>query len=236
MPTTENDMPSESIPLALQGLFYKLQYSDTSVATKELTKSFGWDTYDPFLQHDVQKLNRVLCEKLEDKMKATVVEGTIHKLFEGRHMNYIECINVYASFYDLQLDVKGCPDVYASFDKNVRNLYTLYSVLVHSGGVHGGHYYAFIRPTLSDQWYKFYDERVTKEDPKLASEEQYGGEEELPQTNPGFNNSPLKFTNYSNAYMLVYIREVNKEKVVCNMDEKDIVEHLRERLKKESGI
>lgn len=27
------------------------------------------------------------------------------------------------------------------------------SVLVHSGGVHGGHYYAFIRPTLSDQWY-----------------------------------------------------------------------------------
>jgi len=29
------------------------------------------------------------------------------------------------------------------------------SVLVHSGGVHGGHYYAFIRPTLSDQWYEF---------------------------------------------------------------------------------
>ncbi|KAG2238261.1 hypothetical protein Bca52824_092473 [Brassica carinata] len=100
----------------------------------------------------------------------------------------------------LQLDVKGCKDVYASFDKyveverlegydkyqaeghdlqindryefplqldldrengkylspdadkSVRNLYTLHSVLVHSGGVHGGHYYAFIRPTLSDQW------------------------------------------------------------------------------------
>ena len=28
------------------------------------------------------------------------------------------------------------------------------SVLVHSGGVHGGHYYAFIRPTLSDQWWE----------------------------------------------------------------------------------
>ncbi|KAI5435678.1 hypothetical protein KIW84_022194 [Lathyrus oleraceus] len=48
MPTTENDMPSGSIHLALQSLFYKLQYSDTSVATKELTKSFGWDTYDSF--------------------------------------------------------------------------------------------------------------------------------------------------------------------------------------------
>ncbi|XP_072978196.1 ubiquitin C-terminal hydrolase 12 isoform X1 [Typha angustifolia] len=320
MPTTENDMPSGSIPLALQSLFYKLQYSDSSVATKELTKSFGWDTYDSFMQHDVQELNRVLCEKLEDKMKGTVVEGTIQKLFEGHHMNYIECINVdykssrKESFYDLQLDVKGCRDVYASFDKyveverlegdnkyhaeqyglqdakkgvlfidfppvlqlqlkrfeydfmrdtmvkindryefplqldldrdngkylspdadrRVRNLYTLHSVLVHSGGVHGGHYYAFIRPTLSDQWFKFDDERVTKEDIKRALEEQYGGEEELPQINPGFNNTPFKFTKYSNAYMLVYIRESDKEKIICNVDEKDIAEHLRIRLKKE---
>ncbi|KAJ4755880.1 Ubiquitin carboxyl-terminal hydrolase 12 [Rhynchospora pubera] len=320
MPTTENDMPSGSIPLALQSLFYKLQYSDISVATKELTKSFGWDTYDSFMQHDVQELNRVLCEKLEDKMKGTVVEGTIQQLFEGHHINYIECINVdykssrKESFYDLQLDVKGCRDVYASFDKyveverlegdnkyhaeqfglqdakkgvlfldfppvlqlqlkrfeydymrdtmvkindryefplqldldkddgkylapdadrSVRNLYTLHSVLVHSGGVHGGHYYAFIRPTLSDQWFKFDDERVTKEDIKKALEEQYGGEEELPQLNPGFNNTPFKFTKYSNAYMLVYIRESDKEKIMCNVDEKDIAEHLRMRLKKE---
>ncbi|CAD6256634.1 unnamed protein product [Miscanthus lutarioriparius] len=261
MPTTENDMPSGSIPLALQSLFYKLQYSDSSVATKELTKSFGWDTYDSFMQHDVQELNRVLSEKLEDKMKGTVVEGTIEQLFEGHHINYIECINVEyksnrkESFYDLQLDVKGCRDIYSSFDKYVeverlegdnkyhaenhglqdakkgvlfldfppvlqlqlkrfeydymrdtmvkindryefplqldldrdggkylapdadrstRNLYTLHSVLVHSGGVHGGHYYAFIRPTLSEQWYKFDDERVTKEDAKKALEEQYG--------------------------------------------------------------
>ncbi|CAN4126351.1 unnamed protein product [Withania somnifera] len=314
MPTTENDNPSGSIPLALQSLFYKLQYSDTGVATKELTKSFGWDSYDSFMQHDVQELNRVLCEKLEDKMKGTVVEGTIQKLFEGHHMNYIECINVdyrstrKESFYDLQLDVKGCHDVYASFDKyveverlegdnkyhaekyglqdarkgvlfvdfppvlqlqlkrfeydfvrdtmakindryefplqldldrengkylspiadrSVRSLYTLHSVLVHSGGVHGGHYYAYIRPTLSDQWFKFDDERVTKEDPKRALEEQYGGEEELPHANPDFNNSPFKFTKYSNAYMLVYIRDSDKEKIICNVDEKDIAEHLR---------
>ena len=73
MPTTENDAPTASIPLALQSLFYKLQYNDTSVATKELTKSFGWDTYDSFMQHDVQELNRVLCEKLEDKMKVCLL-------------------------------------------------------------------------------------------------------------------------------------------------------------------
>jgi hypothetical protein len=35
---------------------------------------------------------------------------------------------------------------------DVVNLFLWFSVLVHSGGVHGGHYYAFIRPALSDQW------------------------------------------------------------------------------------
>uniref|UniRef100_A0A0E0E7R8 ubiquitinyl hydrolase 1 n=1 Tax=Oryza meridionalis TaxID=40149 RepID=A0A0E0E7R8_9ORYZ len=185
MPTTENDMPSGSIPLALQSLFYKLQYNDSSVSTKELTKSFGWDMHDSFMQHDVQELNRVLSEKLEDKMKGTVVEGTIQQLFEGHHMNYIECINV---------DMKS---------------------------------------TRKESFYgkfKFDDERVTKEDAKRALEEQYGGEEE---TNPGLNNTPFKFTKYSNAYMLVYIRESDKDKIICNVDEKDIAEHLRIRLEKD---
>ncbi|KAI3915068.1 hypothetical protein MKW92_007257 [Papaver armeniacum] len=304
MPTTENDLSSgNSIPLALQTLFYKLHYSKSSVTTKELTESFGWNTRESFMQHDVQELNRVLCEKLEDKMKGTIVEGTIQHLFEGHHMNYIECINVdykstrKESFYDLQLDVKGCKDVYASFDKyveaerlegdnkyhadqhglqdakkgvlfsdfppvlqlqlkryeydimrdtmvkvndryefplqldldredhkylctdsdrSVRNLYTLYGVLVHSGGGHRGHYYALIRPTISEQWFKFNDERVTKEAIKQALEEQFGGE-----------------GKYSNAYMLVYIRESDRDKIICNVDENDIAEHLRMRLKNE---
>ncbi|CAI9094723.1 OLC1v1030510C1 [Oldenlandia corymbosa var. corymbosa] len=321
MPTTENDAPAGSIPLALKTLFYKLQYTETSVATRDLTKSFGWETHDSFMQQDVQELNRVLCEKLEEKMKGTEVEGTIQKLFGGHQMNYIECINVdfkstrKESFYDIQLDVKGCNDVYASFnkyveierlegdnkyqaeehglqdakkgvlftdfppvlqlhfkrfeydvsqdtmvkindryefplqldldrengkylspdaDKSVRNLYTLHSVLVHSGGVRGGHYYAFIRPSLSDQWYKFNDDIVTKEDVNQALEEQFGGEEVWPVTNESFNNnSPIVFTRSSNAYMLVYIRESDKDNVNCDVDEKDIAEHLWKRLEKE---
>ncbi len=69
MPTNEHDEVSKILPLALQSLFYKLQYSKTPVSTKDLTKSFGWGTMDAFMQHDVQELNRVLCEKLEEKMK-----------------------------------------------------------------------------------------------------------------------------------------------------------------------
>ncbi|KAL5712099.1 ubiquitinyl hydrolase 1 [Ranunculus cassubicifolius] len=305
MPTTED---GAGMPLALQTLFYNLQCKDHSVGTKALTKSFGWTTFDSFMQHDVQELNRILCEKLENKMKGTVVDGKIQALFQGHHMNYLECIDVdYKStrkeaFYDIQLDVKGCRDVYASFDKyveverlegdnkydaeghglqdakkgvlfvdfppvlqlqlkrfeydftrdamvkiddkyefpltldldrengkylspdsdrGVRNLYTLHSVLVHKSGGSGGHYYVFIRPTLSDQWFKFDDVNVTKEDGKTAVEEQYGGEDSF------------KFTKCSSAYMLVYIRDSDKDKIICDVDEKDIAEDLRTRLKKE---
>ncbi len=56
-------------------------------------------------------------------MQGTKVEGTIGRLFEGHMHMFIECINVdykstrRESFMDLQLDVKGCKDIYSSFDK-----------------------------------------------------------------------------------------------------------------------
>ena len=48
--------------------------SDKAVGTKKLTKSFGWDTMDVFMQHDVQEMSRVLLDNLEMKMKGTAVE------------------------------------------------------------------------------------------------------------------------------------------------------------------
>ena len=47
-----------------------MQFTDTCVSTKDLTKSFGWDTVESFMQHDIQELNRVLTDKLDEKMKA----------------------------------------------------------------------------------------------------------------------------------------------------------------------
>ena len=49
----------------------------------------------------------------------------------------------------------------------MRNLYKLHSVLVHSGGVHGGHYYAYIQPDRK-RWLKFDDERVGCLEPSVC--------------------------------------------------------------------
>lgn len=323
MPTDEDADPSASMPLALQSVFYKLQFGQTAVSTQDLTRSFGWDSADAFQQHDVQELNRILCDRLEEKMKGTRVEGMVNKLFEGQTLNYIDCINIdYKSsrreaFQDLQLDVKGCRDIYDSFDKycevetlegdnkyeaeghgkqdakkgvlfdslppvlnlhlkrfeydytkdmmvkindrhefyeeldldngkegagakylsedadrGVRNKYRLLAVLVHSGGVHGGHYYAYIRPD-GKQWLKFDDEHVNKSDASEAIDNNWGsgGDDKASVT---YGVAPVRIApRFSNAYMLVYVRESEWDSVMCKVTEEDISEHVRARLKAE---
>jgi ubiquitin carboxyl-terminal hydrolase 7 len=133
---TEDDVPHESVALALQRVFYHLQTSDQPVGrlltrrrdnqgsdkgligTNELTRSFGWKSLDSFMQHDVQEFNRVLQDKLEVKMKGTVSEGAITKLFVGKMKSYIKCINVdyesartedfYGSYLTLECEPPPC--------------------------------------------------------------------------------------------------------------------------------
>lgn len=113
----------KTIPLAMQRLFYQLDTATDAVKTRELTKSFGWNSYEAFTQHDVQEMLRVLTDNLEEKMKTQGTAGNIQNLFRGELQNYIECINVECvserleHFYDLALNVKGCADLYESIDK-----------------------------------------------------------------------------------------------------------------------
>ena len=57
---TESDDSAKSVALALQRVFHELQTSDKPVGTKKLTKSFGWETLDSFMQHDAQEFLRVV--------------------------------------------------------------------------------------------------------------------------------------------------------------------------------
>ncbi|CAI5737499.1 unnamed protein product [Peronospora destructor] len=267
-PTAQEDT-NESVSLALQRVFYRLQRQRKAVSTKELTRSFGWSAIDSFMQHDVQELYRILCDRLEEKMKHTRVDSAIPKLFEGKVRSFVQCVNVDfqsfrdESFYDLQLDVKGCKDLMQSFrkyvevemldgdnqyeatghgkqdakkgiefatfppvlniqlkrfeydatrdsmvkihdrfefpkrlvldefifqsgkkemddstEKSSRYIYHLHSVLVHSGDVHGGHYYVFIRPgkhiATSADWFRFDDDQITRVDEQIAIEGNFG--------------------------------------------------------------
>jgi len=76
---------------------------------------------------------------------------------------------------ELDLDQEDGKWLSENADRNVRNLYKLHSVLVHSGGVHGGHYYAYIQPDRK-RWLKFDDERVMPQFTVLVLRTSHGSE------------------------------------------------------------
>jgi ubiquitin carboxyl-terminal hydrolase 7 len=112
-----------SVVLALQKLFYSLQISKEPVSTKELTKSFGWDSYESLLQRDIQEFSRILQDTLESKMKGTDVEGKLDKLFMGQTKRYTRCLDVeyessvIESYYDISLPVNNMSGILESFRK-----------------------------------------------------------------------------------------------------------------------
>jgi ubiquitin C-terminal hydrolase len=308
----------QNVALALQRLFFRLQTSKAAVSTKELTASFGWSSAESFVQHDVHELNSVLMENLEKKMKDTVVDGEIARLFRGRLINFIECIEVpfkserSEDFYDLSLVVKGCANIYESLNayievekldgenkyqtdderyglqdarKGIRfeqlppvlcvqlkrwemdlqtfqsykvndrhefypvidlseylpdfddfddfdddddddgrskgdradSIYHLHAVCVHSGGTHGGHYFAFVKPSSGPLWYKFNDATVTRATDFEAIDENFGSGGGKTRSHGGC----------ANAYMLVYVRSTEVATIMNDQCLDVIPEHLQ---------
>lgn len=87
--------------------------------------------------------------------------------------------------------------------------YELHGVLVHSGDLDAGHYYALIKPEASTSsedldkgWYKFDDDLVTKATVHEVLDENFGGDE----------RSLLR--KVTSAYMLVYVRKDSREFVL----------------------
>ena len=98
------------------------------------------------------------------------------------------------------------------------NEYQLFSVLVHTGGMQGGHYFAYINPTGS-QWLKFDDDKVQKCTEKEATESQFGANEHSMRPS-------------SNAYMLVYVRKSDWSGIVeDDVSEAALPDHLRSSFK-----
>ncbi|KAG0057243.1 hypothetical protein BGZ83_000656 [Gryganskiella cystojenkinii] len=314
---TETDDPKKSVSLALQRVFFQLMKSPEAVDTNELTQSFGWQSKESFLQHDVQEFNRVLQDRLETKMKGTAAEGAIQKLFAGKMKSYIKCINVdYESsrvedFYDIQLNVKGCKTLEDSFRNyiDVETMdgenkyqaeghglqdarkgvifeslppvlhlqlkrfeydmehditvkvndryefplhvdlaefvnegeekakigedgfkYSLHGVLVHAGDKNGGHYFALLKPERDGKWFKFDDDRVTPVTLKEVMEDNYGGVDSPDGPMSNLMRQLARHKKFTNAYMLVYIRDSSMEEVLAPVTDDDIPKHLPQRL------
>lgn len=75
-------------------------------------------------------------------------------------------------------------------------IYELYSVMVHRGTADSGHYFAYIKDTATDQWYKFNDSQVLKVD-LLEVLTAFGRQPDRKSRGTAYQPS-------ENAYMLMY--------------------------------
>ncbi|KAG8782435.1 hypothetical protein FRC12_020829 [Ceratobasidium sp. 428] len=118
-------------------------------------------------------------------------------------------------------------------DKTQSWLYKLHGVLVHSGDLHGGHYFALIKPDRDTRWLKYDDDRVTPVTDREVLEENYGGEMSNGLVSNQQRNQVRQLKRFTNAYMLVYIREGAIDDVLPPFAEKDTPPHLKARLEEE---
>ncbi|CAG9828572.1 unnamed protein product [Diabrotica balteata] len=263
---TESDDSTKSIALALQIVFHELQFCDKPIGTKKLTKSFGYETLDFFMQHDVQEFLRVPLDKLESKMKGTCVEGTVPKLFEGKMISYIRCKNVdYSSirsetFYDIQFNIKR--------KKNIDESFKDYIAKETLDGDNRYDAYEFYEKLSLDSYLQEPDPnnsaKYTLHAVLVHSGDNHGGndvvfinpkgdgkwckfddevisrytKQEASEHNFGGHDEDRNMTvkHCTNAYMLVYIRDSQMTKVLQDVTDADIPTELADRLAKEKRM
>ncbi|EGR28599.1 ubiquitin carboxyl-terminal hydrolase family protein, putative [Ichthyophthirius multifiliis] len=97
-------------------------------------------------------------------------------------------------------------------------VYELYSILIHSGGAYGGHYYAYIKSFEDNgKWHAFNDTSIMEIDVNEIPERVFGG-------------------NSTNAYMLFYRQwEDNFSKRIQKVDEGLIQDYVREMIEKQKN-
>ncbi|KAJ7582794.1 hypothetical protein C8J56DRAFT_955745 [Mycena floridula] len=133
--------------------------------------------------------------------------------------------------FPFEIDLGEFLDVNA--DRSQPWVYKLHGVLVHSGDLHGGHYFALIKPDRETRWLKFDDDRVTPVTDREVLEENYGGEA-INGLSPALQRNQVRaMKRFTNAYMLVYIRESAIDDVLAPFTDEDTPPHLKRRLDEE---
>lgn len=136
-------------------------------------------------------------------------------------------------FFD-QIDLKPYISKNAEhYDENW--VYKLHGVLVHQGDVSVGHYYAMIKPTVEDKWFKFDDDRVTRVTPNTVFEEGFGcgPPENITRTMSRDEYQNYIIKHHTSAYMLVYIRESKIPTVLAEVTEADVPPHISKQIEYE---
>ena len=104
--------------------------------------------------------------------------------------------------------------------------YKLHGVIVHSGDTRSGLYFALIKPHRNTRWLKFDDDRVSPVTDREVLEDNYGGESPNNVVPLGPRDQARAPGGFTNARMLVYIRETMINEVLAPLTPEDTPPYL----------
>ncbi|KAI4109728.1 MAG: hypothetical protein L6R37_000415 [Teloschistes peruensis] len=207
--------------------------------------------------------NRSLDESFKDYIQVETMDGENKYFAEGHGLQDARKGVIFETFpqvlhlqlkrfeYDVERDAMmkvndryefpevfdAAPYLSAGADRSEPYLYQLHGVLVHSGDLTAGHYYAFLKPTSDGHFYKFDDDKVTRATLKEALEENYGGDyANMANGHVGVRNPYTRTVSTKrsmSAYMLVYIRKSREKDILLPVGEDDSPSHLARQLNEE---
>jgi ubiquitin C-terminal hydrolase len=134
-------------------------------------------------------------------------------------------INDYFEFSN-EIDVKN---YMKDIDNDNEEFYkfTLHAVVVHRGNINNGHYFAYIRPNVEDKWYQFNDEKVREADKFEVFNLNFGGPNKLYKHKEKGQILEYFSKLEANAYILIYIRNTVREKILSKVIDSDIPDELK---------
>lgn len=179
---------------------------------------------------------------LQDAKKGVIFESfpsVLHLQLKRFEYDFVRDMMVKVNDrYEFPEIFDASPYLSETADRSEPYIYHLHGVLVHSGDMNAGHYYAFLKTKNNGDFFKFDDDRVTRATKREAIEENYGGD----YTANGTGTGPKMQNPYSrtwstkrsmSAYMLVYIRQSRIESILPSSETIEPPQHLPARLHEE---
>ena len=109
-------------------------------------------------------------------------------------------------------------------------VYELYAIMIHQGGAHGGHYFAYIKDIETGKWYNFNDS-IVREISIMDLVESFGPEPVFtagPGRRTNMAAKRLAMTRSTSAYMLMYrLVDKTEDRANLNIHEDEIPDEVK---------
>ena len=206
--------------VAVGTLDSELKYQTEGLGLQDVQKSITFQSFPPVLHLLLKRFE--YATQSDAMVKVCILTSSKGYLFGSEPPPPPEVDDRFE--FPFEIDLDDFLDEKA--DRTGSWKYKLHGVVIHSGDLRTGEYFALIKPDRHTRWLKFEDERVTPVTDQEVLGEGYGGEPPGGVVLQTQGNQVKAVGKSANARMLVYIRDTAIDEVLAPLTQEDVPPHL----------